>query len=167
MREHDTIAVVDNGGQFAHLIATKVRDKVRVKTVIMDPRAEASEFEGVKGIILSGGPDSIHEEGSVQLNNEILDLDVPVLTDGLSPENTAGVWASLATPEAAEGGVVGRLRDGDFLRLDLAQGLIRTGVEADEIRRRESLMVPGSPDFGYAARYARTALPPLDGAGFG
>jgi len=79
MKGHDTIAVVDNGGQFAHLIATKVRDKVKVKTVIMDPQADVSEFEGVKGIILSGGPDSIHEEGSVQLNYEILDLDIPIL----------------------------------------------------------------------------------------
>lgn len=77
--EHDTIAVVDNGGQFAHLIATKVRDRINVKTMIMDPAADASEFEGIKGIILSGGPDSIHEEGSVQLNDEILDLDIPVL----------------------------------------------------------------------------------------
>lgn len=79
MKKHDTIAVVDNGGQFAHLIATKVRDKVRVKTIIMDPQAEVAEFEGIKGIILSGGPDSIHEEGSVQLNYDILDLDIPVL----------------------------------------------------------------------------------------
>ncbi|MFW3147081.1 MAG: glutamine-hydrolyzing GMP synthase [Thermoplasmatota archaeon] len=76
---HDTIAVVDNGGQFAHLIATKVRDSVNVRTVIKDPGADASEFGDVKGIILSGGPDSIHEEGSVQINPEILDLPVPVL----------------------------------------------------------------------------------------
>lgn len=76
---HDTIAVVDNGGQFAHLIATKVRDKVKVRTVIMDPASDASEFGDVKGIILSGGPDSIHQEGSVQLNPEILEMDIPIL----------------------------------------------------------------------------------------
>ncbi|MBN1539379.1 MAG: glutamine-hydrolyzing GMP synthase [Candidatus Thermoplasmatota archaeon] len=79
MTAHDTIAVVDNGGQFAHLIATKVRDHVRVKTVIVDPHADVSDLEGVKGIILSGGPDSIHEEDAIQLNPEILDLNVPVL----------------------------------------------------------------------------------------
>jgi GMP synthase (glutamine-hydrolysing) len=76
---HDTIAVVDNGGQFAHLIATKVRDIVNVKTVIMDPSSDVSDFEGIKGIILSGGPDSIHEEGSVRINPEIIDMEVPVL----------------------------------------------------------------------------------------
>jgi dihydroxy-acid dehydratase len=93
------------------------------------------------------------------------DLNVPVLTDGLPPQNTVGAWASLATPEATVGGVVGRLRDGDALRLDLAEGLIRTGVKADEIRRREPF--PASSGFGYAARYAHTALPALEGAGFG
>src|SRR4028118_817059 len=41
------------------------------------------------------------------------DLDVPVLTDGLPPENAVGCWASMATPEATAGGVIGRLRGGD------------------------------------------------------
>ena len=96
------------------------------------------------------------------------DLDVPVLTDGLPPLGASGSsWASLATPEAAEGGVIGRLRDGDFLRLDLVGGLIRTGVKAEEIRGREPFVAPVRSGFGYAARYARTALPPLGGAGFG
>lgn len=94
-------------------------------------------------------------------------LNVPVLTDGLPPENTAVAWASLATPEATAGGVVGRLRDGDALRLDLVEGLIRTGAEADEIQRRDTFPAPASSGFGYAARYAHTALPALKGAGFG
>lgn len=92
---------------------------------------------------------------------------VAVLTDGLPPEDAAGSWASLATPEATEGGVIGRLRDGDFLRLDLAEGLIRTGARADEIQRREPFVTPASAGFGYVGRYARAALPPLEGAGFG
>jgi dihydroxy-acid dehydratase len=94
------------------------------------------------------------------------DLNVPVLTDGLPPENTAGSWASLATPEAAAGGVIGRLRDGDLLRLNLTEGLVRTGVAAEEIQQREPfVMSSASPGFGYAARYARAALPALEGAG--
>jgi dihydroxy-acid dehydratase len=94
-------------------------------------------------------------------------LTLPVLTDGLPPENAAGAWASLATPEAAMGGVVGRLRDGDALRLDLIECLIRTGARAAEIHRREPAVRPDSSGFRYAARYARVALPPLEGAGFG
>lgn len=95
-------------------------------------------------------------------------LDVPVLTDGLPPEDAVGLsWASLAAPEAAAGGVIGLLRDGDLLRLDLAEGLIRTGVKAGEMERREPFAAPVPSGFGYAARYARAALPALEGAGFG
>ncbi len=91
---------------------------------------------------------------------------VPVLTDGIPPEGAVGTWASLTMPEAALGGVIGRLRDGDPLRLDLVEGVIRTGVKADEFSRREPFTVPGSSGFGYAARYSRAALPALEGAGF-
>jgi len=94
-------------------------------------------------------------------------LSVPVLTDGLAPEEASGGWASLMTPEAAADGVISRLRNGDSLRLDLDDGLIRTGVVAEEIRRREPFAVPAPSGSGYAARYARSALPALEGAGFG
>jgi dihydroxy-acid dehydratase len=103
--------------------------------------------------------DALEEAGLAQT--------VTVFTDGLPPEGTPGSWASLATPEATAGGVIGRLRDGDSLRLDLAEGLIRTGAKADEILYREPFASPGYSGFGYAARYARAALPPLEGAGFG
>ena len=92
---------------------------------------------------------------------------VPVLTDGLPPEGVPGIWASLAAPEAAAGGVIGRLQHGDFLRLDLTEGLIRTGVKTEELCGRQSFASSVSPGFGYATRYSRTALPALEGAGFG
>lgn len=91
---------------------------------------------------------------------------VPVLTDGLAPEGAAGFWASLFTPEAVSGGVIGLLRDGDTLRFDLAEGRIRTTVAAQELARREPFEGSHHPTPGYAARYARVALPALEGAGF-
>jgi dihydroxy-acid dehydratase len=94
-------------------------------------------------------------------------LEVPVLTDGLAPEDALGTWISLFTPEAAAGGVLSLLQDGDSLRIDLAEGRIRTGVGAREFGRRESRQFPDPTGTGYAARYARTALPALEGAGFG
>ena len=95
-------------------------------------------------------------------------LHVPVLTDGLPPSNASGKspWISLFSPEAALDGVIGLLRDGDTLRFDLAGGRIRTAVSADDLESREPLVVPTLSSFGYAARYARTALPALEGAGF-
>ena len=96
-------------------------------------------------------------------------LDVPVLTDGLPPSKTSlsSPWISLFSPEAALGGVIGLLRDGDTLRFDLAERRIRTGVPADDLESREPFAAPTLPRFGYAARYASSALPALEGAGFG
>ena len=126
---------------------------------------DASDLLVVAGCGPRGGPGLIrldHLGGAL----EEAGLAVPVLTDGLPPEGASGAWASLVTPEVAAGGVMGRLRDGDILRLDLAEGLIRTRVLADEIRGREPLAIPAPSGFGYAARYARSALPALEGAGF-
>jgi dihydroxy-acid dehydratase len=92
-------------------------------------------------------------------------LEVPVLTDGLAPKDTLGAWISLFTPEAAAGGVLGLLREGDTLRIDLVEGRIRTG--AGDLESREPGEFSNNTGAGYASRYARTALPALEGAGFG
>jgi hypothetical protein len=52
---HDKIAVVDFGGQYAHLIATKIR-RLRVLAEIVDPEAPIERFAEYRGIILSGSP---------------------------------------------------------------------------------------------------------------
>ena len=94
-------------------------------------------------------------------------LEVPVVTDGLAPEGAPGLWISLLTPEAAAGGVLSLLQDGDALRIDLSEGRIRTGVGAREFGRRKPREFPDLAGTGYTARYARAALPALEGAGFG
>jgi dihydroxyacid dehydratase/phosphogluconate dehydratase len=70
-------------------------------------------------------------------------------------------------PEAAMGGVIGRLWDGDTLRISPEEGRIRTGVGARELAGREPYGATDLGGAGYAARYARAALPGLEGAGFG
>ena len=77
MSAHDRIAVVDFGGQYAHLIATKVR-RQRVLAEIRQPDDPLDAFEGMKGVILSGSPAlASGDEGG--FNRDILDLDVPIL----------------------------------------------------------------------------------------
>lgn len=113
-----------------------------------------------------GGPGLLRLDGlGPALQEE--GLRVPVLTDGLAPRDPAGTWISLFTPEATKGSVFGLLRDGDTLRMDLVEGRIRTGVGAGELESREPTEFTDRADTAYAARYARIALPALEGAGFG
>ena len=113
-----------------------------------------------------GGPGLLRLDGLGRALREA-ELEVPVLTDGLAPEDAVGTWISLFTPEAAAGGVLSLLRDGDSLRIDLKNGRIRTEIGASELENREPISFPDRADTRYAARYARTALPALEGAGFG
>ena len=94
-------------------------------------------------------------------------LRVPVVTDGLPPADAEGTWASMFTPEAVMGGVIGRLRDGDALRISLREGRIRADVGVEELAEREPRGSVDRAGAGYAARYARVALSGLEGAGFG
>jgi dihydroxy-acid dehydratase len=116
-----------------------------------------------------GGPGLSRLDRLAQsLRESGLDESVPVMTDGLPPRGaTRGKWVSLVSPEAAAGGVIGRLLTGDSLRIDLLEGRIRTGVKAGELEDRPPYEPSGSAGAGYAARYVRTALPALEGAGLG
>lgn len=75
---HDAIAVIDFGGQYAHLIATKVRRR-GVLAEIRQPEDPIEAFRSYKGIIISGSPSlSSHGEDSTY-TKEIYDLDIPIL----------------------------------------------------------------------------------------
>jgi GMP synthase (glutamine-hydrolysing) len=74
----DTLAVLDFGGQYAHLIATKVR-ALGVHAEIRDPDDAAETFRGYKGIILSGSPALSAFDGDSGWSHSILDLGIPVL----------------------------------------------------------------------------------------
>lgn len=74
----DKIAVLDFGGQYAHLLANRVR-RIGVYTEILQPTADIEDFNGFTGIIFSGGPSSVYEDDRPDFNHEILDLDIPKL----------------------------------------------------------------------------------------
>jgi len=74
----EKIIVLDFGGQYAHLIANRVR-RLGVFTEIHSPAAPVSELVGAKGIIYSGGPASVYAEDAPEYNPEILNIPVPKL----------------------------------------------------------------------------------------
>lgn len=76
--QRDAIAVLDFGGQYVHLIATKVR-ALGVYAEIRDPDDPVDSFRGYKGILLSGSPAlSAHDEQG-GWSRGVLDLGIPVL----------------------------------------------------------------------------------------
>lgn len=74
----DTIAVLDFGGQYAHLIANRVR-RLGVYSVILDNETPATELLNYKGIILSGGPDSVNDPSAPTCDPAIFELNIPLL----------------------------------------------------------------------------------------
>ncbi len=73
-----SIVILDFGGQYAHLIASRIR-RFGFRSYILPSDVSPSALEGAAGIILSGGPQSVYEKGSPQADPKILGLDIPVL----------------------------------------------------------------------------------------
>ena len=72
------VVVLDFGGQYAHLIANRVR-RLGVYSEIRDAETSADQLKNYKGIILSGGPQSVYDEDSPKCDPAIFNLDVPIL----------------------------------------------------------------------------------------
>src|SRR5262244_3762007 len=77
---HQTIIVLDNGSQFTQLIARRLRE-LSVYSEIWPPSTSADEIRARHpvGIILSGGPKSVSDEGAPHCDPEVFDLGTPVL----------------------------------------------------------------------------------------
>jgi GMP synthase (glutamine-hydrolysing) len=72
------IAVLDFGGQYAHLIANRIR-RLRVYSEVFLPTVDTSEIDGFSGLILSGGPASVYDPEQPAFNSEHLRSGLPVL----------------------------------------------------------------------------------------
>ena len=78
--EQRPVLVVDFGAQYAQLIARRVREAgVYSEIVPHTVGAEEIRAKNPVGIVLSGGPSSVYEEGSPSLDPAVLELGVPTL----------------------------------------------------------------------------------------
>lgn len=78
---HEKIIIIDFGGQYAHLIASRIR-RQQVLAEIHQPDEVSFETlsdKAVKGIILSGGPQSVYDADGPTVDTKIFDLGIPVL----------------------------------------------------------------------------------------
>ncbi|MBO20555.1 MAG: glutamine-hydrolyzing GMP synthase [Chloroflexi bacterium] len=74
------IVVIDFGSQYSHLIARRIREQ-KVYSVISQSRGTWDSVKHInpKGIILSGGPASVYEEGAPQIPSWVFERKLPVL----------------------------------------------------------------------------------------
>jgi GMP synthase (glutamine-hydrolysing) len=73
-----SIAIIDLGGQYCHLIGRQLR-KLGVESTIYGPSATLGSLAKHAGIILSGGPQSVYERNAPKVRPDILRLKIPVL----------------------------------------------------------------------------------------
>ncbi len=83
---------------------------------------------------------------------------VALLTDGRFSGATHGFSIGHVAPEAADGGPIGLVRDGDRVRISVPERVLDLHVDDDELARRRADFVPLDPRYtrGVLAKYART-----------
>jgi len=86
-----------------------------------------------------------------------LGKDVLLLTDGRFSGGTTGLCVGHVAPEAVDGGPVAFVRDGDPIRLDVANKTLDLLVDADTLAARRDGWAPLPPTFtrGVLAKYAK------------
>jgi GMP synthase (glutamine-hydrolysing) len=75
---HETVGILDFGSQYTQLIARRVRE-MGVYSLVLRYDTPIEADDGWKGLILSGGPDSVYRPGAPRPPREILGLGLPVL----------------------------------------------------------------------------------------
>jgi dihydroxy-acid dehydratase len=91
---------------------------------------------------------------------------VALVTDGRFSGATRGLMAGHVAPEAARGGPIAAVRDGDRITVDIAARELRLDIAEGELRRRLAAWTPPAPAFasGVMAKYARLVSSASEGA---
>lgn len=86
-----------------------------------------------------------------------LDKDVALITDGRFSGATRGAAIGHISPEASDGGVIGIVKEGDRIKIDILNRSIELLVSEDEINERLKKFIPLEPKIkeGYLSRYAK------------
>lgn len=96
-----------------------------------------------------------------------LDKDVALITDGRFSGATRGICVGHVSPEAAEGGPIAVVKDGDIIRIDLKHKRLDLVIDEAEIRQRLMMWKPKEKNIkGYLKRYQNLVTSAYTGAVF-
>jgi dihydroxy-acid dehydratase len=175
-REKGAVRDIDHAfsrdGGLAVLYGNLAQDGCIVKTAGVDPsnlvfsgpaRIFESQEEAVEGIlgdrVRAGDVVVIRYEGpkggpgmqemlypTSYLKSKDLGKKCALITDGRFSGGTSGLSIGHVSPEAAEGGAVALLREGDRIEIDIPRRSIRVALDEEELKRRREAMEAKGPD---------------------
>jgi GMP synthase (glutamine-hydrolysing) len=118
----DTVLVLDFGAQYAQVIARRIREaRVYSEIVAHDEPVERLLARRPVGLVLSGGPKSVHEQGAPSVDPALFEAGVPVL----------GICYGQQLMAQALGGEVARTGDAEF-------GSTRFDADVDSVLFRDA-----------------------------
>ncbi len=109
-RARDIILILDLGSQYTQLIARRIRES-KVFSQIVPYNITPEEIKAIypKGIILSGGPQSVYDKDAPKPSEEIFKLGIPVL----------GICYGMQVITQMLGGKVGKAKDREYGKAEL------------------------------------------------
>lgn len=90
---------------------------------------------------------------------------VALITDGRFSGATRGACIGHVSPEAASGGMIGIVKEGDIISINIPENKLELKVSDDEINERMKNFVPKTKELsGYLKRYAALVSSGAEGA---
>ena len=133
-----------------------------LKNEIVAGDAVIIRYEGPKG-----GPgmrEMLSTTGAIY--GQGLGEDVALITDGRFSGGTHGFSIGHVGPEAAVGGPIGLLKDGDVIEIDTDKGILNVDVSVDELKSRKKEWKPKAIEYtsGTLWKYSQSVGPAFEGA---
>ena len=142
-------------------------DEKSALNAVLDKKIKAGDvvvirYEGPKGS--PGMPEMLSTTGAIY--GQGLGEDVALITDGRFSGGTHGFSIGHVGPEAALGGPIGLLKNGDTIEIDTEKGILNVDLTKDELNARKSKWKPKVVEYtsGTLWKYAQTVGPAFEGA---
>jgi len=134
---------------------------------VLDKKIKAGDvvvirYEGPKGS--PGMPEMLSTTGAIY--GQGLGEDVALITDGRFSGGTHGFSIGHVGPEAAIGGPIGLLKDGDVIEIDINKGILNVKLSNDELNSRKERWKPKITEYttGTLWKYSQSVGPAFEGA---